>query len=227
MITLEDALKKIETASKKECFFYALGVLVGDGNVSFLHKGRTSGVIELNTTDEDFATIFYHVIRRWTGRAPKIYTCSRRVFGYYYNYYDVRLYDTSLVRFLLKIGKYGTRNWVVPEIVQEDPSPFLMGFFDSEGDVTLYLKHTTYRYPCVRASSVNKEGIVGIQHLLKNLKITSNLYKEYLKKPKGYIYYRIRIKGVEPILRFCEKVGFLLPSKINKLYNFMKSLGIL
>jgi len=226
MITLKHVLKMIEAASRDKCFCYVLGVLVGDGNVSFLHKRRTCGVIELNTTDKDFATIFYYAVRKWTGKAPKFYRSFRRVFGRYYSYYDVRLNDTSLVRFLLRIGKYHTRDWIIPEIVRESPSAFLKGFFDSEGDVTLYLKHSSYRYPCVRASSVNKEGILQIQQLLQNLKITSSLFEEHLKRPKGYTFYRIRIKGVKPILRFCEKVGFLLPSKINKLHNLMNQLGI-
>jgi intein-encoded DNA endonuclease-like protein len=184
---------------------YILGVLCGDG-----HINENFVQLEINKNDEEFMKEFIK--------------CFKDVYGLKFSYH-FRPKRNTLATYispeficddLLSYGAFGVRKWRVPEVILKSNeieiiSPFLRGFFDSEGCVA-------NRF--IILGVVNKKGALDIVKLLRKVGINAS-FKEYLKTFKNYstYVYTIGIYGKENIMRFKNMVNFTLSRKKRKLEN--------
>lgn len=118
----------------------------------------------------------------------------------------------QIAKDLFKLGKYGSKNWRVPNEIMFNrlkiKREWLKIFFDAESSVEYDLKQKHYR---IIINSVNRSGLGDVQKLLKSFNIKSNISGPY----KGY--YRLTISRKENVTLYYKWVGFYLISKQRKL----------
>lgn len=122
------------------------------------------------------------------------------------NTFIVRISNQLICNDLLKYGNFGTRAWSVPiEIMDSDNEriigAFLRGFYDSEG--------CSSSRSAITCSSINKEGLIQIQKLLKKLGIESTR-GDYKRCSVVFIFRKGRFK------LFRERIGFTIKRKQDK-----------
>lgn len=181
---------------------YILGVLCGDGHINPIFIG-----FEIRH-DHDFIKEFIR--------------CFNTVYGLKYDYKRYKPRNTLLVRInnqiickdLSRYGKFGTKEWNVPnEILKSKDEKiigsFLRGFFDSEGSVSR---------STIVCSSINKTGLDEIAELLSILGIKSTI-----KPIRNGKYYTLYIFRKERFKIFRDKVGFSIKRKINKVNDILNT----
>jgi hypothetical protein len=207
---------------------YIYGVLIGDGYLDITEHGSR---ISLQVVDKEFATKFYHVLRKWSGFKPTWRESTRTqnhrtkygnlIKGDSY-YYIVRLGSKQAVKFLASKVKCKTKQWAVPKDIKESNnkkiiSSFLKGLYDSEGFPVLNLKNNNKRI------EIEMWGIQlrQVQVLLKKLNIESTLIQG--KKGNGRGTYVVRILKKESIKSFAARIGFTIERKKRKLQEILNS----
>jgi hypothetical protein len=207
---------------------YIYGVLIGDG---YLDMAEYSSRISLQVVDKEFATKFYHVLKKWSGFKPT-WRESIRIHNHKTKYgslikdksfyYTVRLGSKQAVKFLASKVKCKTKQWAVPKDIKESNnkriiSSFLKGLYDSEGFPVLNVKNNNKRI------EIEMWGIQlrQVQTLLKKLNIESTFIRG--KKGDGRGTYVIRIIKKESIKSFAEKIGFTIERKKRKLQEILSS----
>jgi len=173
---------------------YLLGVIAGDGHIN-------SNFIRFEIKkDLDFIQEFAN--------------CFFVVYGNKYKHKPYKpkksfvLYVASeiICEDLLRYGKFMTEDWFVPKEIfntnnKEIISSYLRGLFDSEAYADRYN---------IIFSSNSKEGIYGVKSLLQVLNIPSKIKKQNNN-------YRLRIGRRENLLKYKEKIGFIIKRKLEKL----------
>ena len=108
--------------------------------------------------------------------------------------YDIRFKSKHVFERLLELGAGKSQSWFIgKEVLNSDDKvkiEWLRAFFDDEG-------YVNKNYLCL--GIVNKEGIIQIKNLLKELDIESKLYGPYIPKNPNYSNkYVISIKNDTP-----------------------------
>lgn len=121
---------------KKDSFElgYVLGTLCGDG---WIYISSNNYSISLSVARETHRDSFADILERWSGIKP-CHTKRVRKFGMKKCIaYDVSLNSKIVCLWIDKIGKYKTKEWRVPEKVEngniEIKVGFLSGLYDSDG----------------------------------------------------------------------------------------------
>jgi len=107
-----------------------------------------------------------------------------------------------------KFGSFYSWYWSMPKMSLINQRAWLRSYFDCEGWVTC----KTHQNRHIGADCVNKIGITQVKDSLELLGIYSKL--TYLEKRK---IYRLYIYGKHNLIMFDKKIGFLHPSKKDKL----------
>ncbi len=191
---------------------YVIGVIFGDGSVSFKRKGYKYR-IRLKVIDREFAEEFKRCLEA-LGLKPSIRLerdrtrCDR---------WCVEANSKILYEFLRQPKEK------LFEVVRKHSVEFLRGFFDSEGTVGLCEK---YRSLYIGAANYDIEVLKFARNLLKQLRIHSKIYKMKrkgdLSKIRGKIYryksdlFILVIRRRADVKRFIETVGFSIQRKMTK-----------
>jgi DNA-binding transcriptional regulator WhiA len=189
-----------EPKSINEDLAWLLGVICGDGCLEKYGKSRHQYRISLSTIDMNFGKLFVMRINR-VFKLNEKFNSKIVVNNTNSKYYKVQIDGKQLYEFFMKFGTFGCFKWKVPKQILNGSTKikqsFLRGYYDSEGSLNTYRK----KYRKIRAASVNKDGIKGIQKLLNDLKIDINLIKE-----KNC--YSLNIYKEKQINHFNNSVGF-------------------
>ncbi len=130
----------------------------------------------------------------------------------------IRAYGRDMALNLQKLGPFGHQEWHVPidKLDRVSASMWLRSYFDGDGDV--HLGERIGRC-MVRARSVNREGLIGVQRLLSSqFGIESRLYLH--GKPKRETWsqsYDLDVFRAKDLLAFAAEIGFTHPRKRAKL----------
>ena len=193
--------KKIENKNYKELTkekSYILGTLCGDAYLGY-------NLVKLEVIDLDFAEYFSYCLERVYGMKTTRWEKSlkKRKKRYYCSLYSKRVAED-----LKKYSFFRTKSWRIPKEIMNNKNEkiignFLMGFFDSEGNVG---RRSVLGY------SSNLIGLKQIQELLLNLNIKST----FKKLNRNYEIYQILICCKPNISIFLNKVSFSIKRKRDK-----------
>ena len=115
------------------------------------------------------------------------------------------------------------RLWRVPKTIfdasQEIKCGFLRGFFDSEGCVGIGSRRIT-------AISTNGDGIEDVRNLLTSLGIKSRIRKITKISKNRKACYALRITGRQNIVKYRDKIGFVIKRKQIKLNDIIENYKI-
>jgi len=192
-----------------EDYAYLLGLLIGDGRCN-CRDGIWICVCE-KEQKERVGDLF----KRLFGRGPEIFGHWAFMGGV-----ELRAYLEHL-----GLGFWKAENKEVPKSVYLAPqnvvAAFLRGFFDTDGSVCIYGRNRNSLD--IKASSISPKLIKGIQQLLLNFGIISDIVKIKKKGERFYIngvqrrsrhdIYYLHIKGGISCRIFKEKIGFGLGRK--------------
>mgnify|MGYP001571675984 CR=1 FL=1 len=199
-----------------EEFSYIIGVLCGDGCVSYNPQLRRYQII-LAATDKEFVDKFRDILKSYfkinlTNEFIKTKNKNWR------DQYRARLCSREACEFIIKIGNFGKDRWRIPEVVKNSnnkiKSAFIMGFFDSEGEIDKNIGR-------VGATSMNLMGLKEVKELLSSLDINSTIIKRKDLKPNTSQKYVLRIHDKNSIKRFYELIGFTIKRKQKILKEFL------
>ncbi|MBL7147607.1 MAG: hypothetical protein ISS82_02170 [Nanoarchaeota archaeon] len=204
-------LKKVKNCGLTPEKAYILGVLCGDGWISYGNRMYTIG---LRCIDKDFVEEFRRNIKIVYGVNCKIRSVQPRKKNWS-NQYVSCLFSKLACEDILSYGCFKGHNWRVPTEILNSKNigligNFLRGFYDSEG-------HVNSRWYTLKATTSNKEGFLEILGLLKKLKIhyITKLKKHRNKKYK--IGLEVLITGSDSYKKFKEYVGFSIKRKQDNL----------
>src|SRR5439155_7254865 len=193
----QDHAKPIKIDTLDEDLAYLLGLLTGDGCLSFANR------VILSSADEEILDCFsrvasrfgLHVFSNGSGRP-----------------YDRLIASAHLYQLLLHLGMSNGRaaDKRVPTAVLRAPreivSAFLRGLFDTDGTV-----NRRDGYPVLY--SVSKTLIDQVQIILLNFGILSNKRRKWtLYQGERRLSYQLEITGTDAD-RFYAEIGFGLPRK--------------
>ncbi len=195
-------------------YSYLLGLLIGDGNCMM------NGGIAICVCEEEMKKKVQNLYKKLFGKEGKI-------FGHWAFFGGI-----ELRAFLEFLGLEKKRSWGkrVPKSIFESPenviAKFIRGLFDTDGTV-----RTTGRNNNsidIKLSSTSEDLIKEVQQLLLNFGIISNIQKVIVKENIAFIkgrqihslrdIYHLKIKGLESVKVFKEKIGFGLERK-NSILN--------
>lgn len=189
---------------------YLLGVLIGDGCA--YERGLVFG-----TSDYDWVAILDKKIVNVFNRTPKIrYLPSRfETFptGTYLCKPSWSLYLNYRGIGRLLLDKTKAKNWQIPEEIWKandyEKAQFLQGYFDSDGSV-VPTNHS------INVTSINENGLLEVQELLRCFSIPSKLSKQKKK------YSALGIYHTDNFIRFFEHIGFSIKRKQDRLLALIK-----
>lgn len=195
--------REISIDQEKYDLGYFLGILIGDGSLSFLEYEKGSSFFALTTVDEYIKNFFFDFcIKKW-GYTP---TSSTDKITY-------RVAKQDAVKFLLNecgVKKSLSHQKTIPDIVWTDPSisiGFINGVFDTDGTFEKSKKNMLFS---MSAEKLLKE----MQTLLLSLGVVSSFRKakklvEFKDKnlKQNHLTCYLTINGHE-VLKF-EKIGFV------------------
>jgi len=190
-----------------------LGLICSDGNyrkyvTNYLEfdkrkdliypRKQVKRIIEFANTDIHLLKHFVNLLEIEYYYRPKITRSNKNVFR-------VCITKNSVIDDLLRIGKFGTFNWNVPDAIsngtQEAQAAFLRGFFDGDGCIDFM----NQKLPRVRISSANSKGLKQLEKLLHNMGIKSKINGPYKRQDKRLIYELLLESG--SITRFIRLIG--------------------
>ncbi len=189
-------MNKIKKPKFNSNIAYLIGFLIGDGCVKFYRrKLSTNYLISITAKDKRVLELLNRIFLKEFGILLVISECINKKRDNY-KFYQARRYSKQLFLYLKDYAIFGTKTWRVPEVIRLGTkgvkSGFIAGLFDAEGSIS----YLTYRKgnKCIRRRiiTINKEGMQGIQELLRDFGININLIKEnYLSqfatlKKEGY-----------------------------------------
>ena len=183
--------------SNREDLAYVASVTLGDGCVNL--KG---GYLHLVVKDYDFCQAFAEACKR-------IYL--QPVWGQRGKYYEVKIYSREICRYIKSL----TPERLLKEFsTEKERIRFIRGFFDSEGNVTLWNsgKH-------VRICNSNKDLLKVVRSMIESLGIKTGFGPN--GKRGGFVI-RIRVKSLPD---FVKLIGSNLARKARVLAQ-MVSMGI-
>jgi len=146
---------------------------------------------------EDFQKKFYNVF----GVSPKI-TNGRCI-----------IHSKELFYVLTKEYCYYSYKWTLPKLTTNTLKLWLRAFFDCEGWVELQKAKSR----SIRTDSVNLKGLTQVQMALRRFEIKSTI-----KKSKKNLW-RLSICGFDDIKKYAKNIGFLHPSKKQRLKDVLTS----
>lgn len=126
--------KQVKSVPTKE-LGYALGVILGDGN---LNHETSHYSIRLEATDLNFVDRFAdalhklcptHKIQRYERYRTRKFPRSSKLYSFHM--YGAKLYSKQIYTFLLKLKREIENGWIPDDI--EFIESFVRGFYDSEG----------------------------------------------------------------------------------------------
>jgi intein-encoded DNA endonuclease-like protein len=198
-------------------FWYMVGVLHGDGHVSY-HK--SSGILSMAVKDLSYAQFLVGIIKGLFGYEPRIRTrpdCSY-----------VEVYTKGIVDIFSRFKRVGY--WVVPEAIYGFPgewkASYIRGLFDTDGHVAFYPRNDVYGRADrgIILNIDNTDACLGVQKLLETIGIRSRYYLvRYKKDGRDYKIDRLTIKNRAFIERFADVVGFSHPEKSKTVGEMLKS----
>ncbi len=202
---------------------YIIGVMFGDGSISFGRSGRSYKYrIRLKVIDKEFAEEFKRCLEA-LGLNPSLRLERDKTRT---DRWCVEVCSKSLYMFLKQPKEK------LFEIAREFSKEFLRGFFDSEGSVSWDRKRKKLS---VRACNYDLELLYFVQELLALLNIHSKIYVQAREgkivkiRNKYYSYkqnlYSIDIYRREAVIKFARIIGFTISRKAEKLKNCLEFFG--
>ena len=134
------------------------------------------------------------------------------------NYYNIEIKNKPVCLNLLKLGKYDSLNWCIPnnlnsKLIKE----WIKCFFDCGAYVSNYERN-------IQVKSINRNGLISIMNELTKLGIISKTYGPYKQKKSWHSDYSILIlpKKDGNLKRYESLISFNHPIKKHKLKRLLQ-----
>jgi len=190
------------------------GYLAGDGSISKRFdkvQRKMHHDIVFYPDNESVAKNFICSFEALYGKRPKMLNLG--------NYFKVRTELKPACVDLLKEGSFRSLEWSIPKFVlknKELMKEWLRAFFDCESYVGPRI---------IQVQSVNKEGLIHIQKVLKTFGVESRIYEYKRKNPNWNINYLLSIMKLDSRLKYLKTIGFNHPIKQQKLEGYVANVA--
>lgn len=216
----ENFFEKIDTEEKA----YWLGFIYADGYVYKNSNSRISELgIELQVIDINHLRKFNKSING-NIEIKKINKYDKR-YNKTYEHCSLRLYKSKIVNDLINLGVCQNKSHIIkfPQLKENMIIPFIRGYFDGDGCITLNKPRECHRFDFTCGSI---EFINELREILYN-KYNIN---SYIVKEKNKNVYRLNIRGLTNAYLFgCllyENANIYLDRKYKKFYYINKQYNI-
>ncbi len=198
-------LRSIKQYEMSPALAYLWGVMRGDGCAYV----SNSWFLRLEAKDEDFVREFHKSINIVEPNcSPCTYLTKR-------GYWQCAVGNKSLYHAYINFDASTMLNATDKEKIM-----FIKGFYDSEGSVYAVAPRAIY------CTNTNPDMLILIQKLLTSLGIYSSLHELYKskpvtrwRKPHYQKQYHLMIHGRWNIIPFCDKIGFTIKRKQERLMS--------
>lgn len=181
-----------------------LGFLAGDGHIN-IRKEKNILHHEIEFYPDNLA-----LAQQFTAAFQELYELIPAI-KKRKNYYSVRIANKAACKDLLKTAKFGVLHWCVPHSYlssSKQETEWLKAYYDCEAHV---------EKTKIVLQSVNKEGILEVQRLLKRFKVEARFYKYKRKNKNWNVNYLLFIQKRKSREAFLNNIGFNHPVKLEKL----------
>ena len=181
------------------------GFLAADGSV-FIRKektGKTHYEFKFYPDHESVLKRFLYIFEKLYGVVPHVKNMG--------NYFCVQIQNKKACIDLLKLAKFGSLSWTIPEIIKNDRKSarlWLRAYFDSDG-------YVGKKY--IQLQSVNERGLKEISKLLTIWNIETKIYRYKRPNKNWNVNYLLNINKRQGRLKFLKTIGFTHKVKLNKL----------
>lgn len=133
---------------------------------------------------------------------------------------EIRYRGTKYIAENLQLREKNSRNWKIPHFITHSSvgirKAWVRAFFDDEATIAIDRK-------AILVSSVNKNGLIQIQRMLKPLGMQAKVLGPYMTGDT--LFWRLSLRG-NNVMIYKKRIGFNHPSKKEKLEKIMGRLGI-
>jgi len=224
----------ISSMSERERFALFYGIMLGDGCLShyFCNDGRERFVICITGHGSDDLEFYEEILSpllRSFGRKSVSIKKRKDCNCIEINFPDKVLFD-KIHSYEFPIGKKGTKIYI-PEFFYKNNlvNYVVAGFMATDGSLVLTKNPNKY-YPRVEGNGISSRLIKQISDYLNTLGMKGSFYKSKRKNNHSKIIpkhqpYRFQFNGMNNLLLFNEKIGFLNPKHQKKFLNFLRYNG--
>ena len=213
-------------------FALLYGIMLGDGCLSLVNrkdrKAQTKFISITGSSIDDlpfFENIVHPLLKKFRGRDTKI-KFRKDCKAIDYNFSDYKLFDI-ISSFGFPVGKKGDKLFI-PKIFYDLNlvTYVISGFFATDGSLVLTKNPNKY-YPRLEIHVISKGLLEEIFIYLKSLGLKGALYKcKRLTVSLGsyrniHQKYRIQINGLQNLILFEKKIGFVNPKYKEKFMKFI------
>ncbi len=196
---------------------YILGILCGDGCISY-NKDKRRYQIILSVTNKEFFNKFRECLYKvYKIKPTNEYRISK--IKEWNDQYCARLCSKSVCEDLLNYSNFYTKSWIVPNAIKESDlyikSSFIKGFSDSEGNVDKDAKR-------ISLTSININGLKEIGKLLKEFNIKYTILRR-INKGNRFPAYNLRIQDKKSMRIFYKDINFIIKYKKENLKEIINS----
>lgn len=212
----------------KQCpeLSYALGVLFGDGCLS-INQSKQEYRLRLESIDKEFVEKFSASLSELLGKEKNYAVCKTKR-----GMYSTQVRSKQLYHFVKSIKQDFEK---VKPFIEKHPAEFIRGLADSEG-CTSISAGKLFRVGVIVAVSTNFTLLAYVKELLYSFGIKSNLYLSHKKGLTDSIInerkitrtknlYSLTIARSNDVVKFCEKIGFSIMRKQQKLEEAIRVAG--
>jgi len=203
-IRIKSNLSKLDKTERELLTARLCGYISGDGSLSVRKErnGREHHDIRFYPDHESLISIFVNDFDKLYSKIPAVRKMK--------NHYHIHVSCKTACEDLLKLTKFGSLTWRLPNELKTDQSKigWLRALFDCEAHVSPKV---------IQMQSVNRIAINQVKDLLRSFGINSRLY-EYTRKNKNWNKnYILHIGKRDDRLRYLKQIGFNHTVKLNKL----------
>jgi hypothetical protein len=184
-----------------------IGILAGDGHVSFETKENKISISGNSTTDYVY---FKKTIINLLKDLFNINCKVKKRKGM--NAIEIKFNSKSMLEFLREIGYYKLKckiiipYWIIKN--EQLHSPFLKGLFDTDGCIFRSNKEGSPNYPCIELTTACLELATLVKQILLINKFKVPKIRKYQYSHSNNFSYKVSLYGYNNLEKWINEIGF-------------------
>lgn len=201
-----------------------IGILAGDGHVSFNRMSNKIYVVGNSITDWEYCGQYIKELIRKLFSINPTFTKKRGA-----NAVFLTVYSKGFVSFMQVIGYYKCKteiripDWIINNHVYM--THFTRGLFDTDGCVFVSDKKGKPRYPCIELTTTNFKLAQNIKNFLEKRNFRVPKIRSYYYAHSSNASYKVSLYGYANLSKWIKDIRFSNKYKLNRALGYEKQNG--